>query len=263
MDVCYRHPGRETAVSCSNCDRPICPDCMTTTSVGMRCPECAGEKTTVRRVASAQSDQPMLTYVLLGTIVLIALGTGGSSSSESELLREGGLNGPAVGDGEIYRLLTNGFLHFGIPHLLLNGFSLYILGSMLEPAIGRLRFALVYFVSLLAASFSVLLFEPDALTAGASGAVFGLMGAAFVFMRSRGIDPMQSGLGLWLGLNLILSFRPGISLAGHLGGLVGGALVALILFELRDRVRMPRWGPLLISAAVGVVAVVGSVVVSA
>jgi membrane associated rhomboid family serine protease len=92
--------------------------------------------------------------------------------------------------------------------------------------------------------------------------VFGLMGAAFVFMRSRGIDPMQSGLGLWLGLNLILSFRPGISLGGHLGGLIGGALAALILFELRKRVRVPRSAPLLLASGLGVVAVVGSIVVA-
>jgi membrane associated rhomboid family serine protease len=236
---------------------------MTTTSVGMRCPECSGQKTTVRKVATSRSDEPMLTYVLLGVMVLVGIGGGLNTSGDTELFREGGLTGSAVGDGEVYRLVTSGFLHFGIVHLLFNGFSLYILGTMLEPAVGRLRFALIFFVSLLAGSFGALLLEPDALTAGASGAVFGLMGAAFVFMRNRGIDPMQSGLGLWLGLNLLLSFRPGISLGGHLGGLVGGALVALILFELRDRVQMPRSAPLLLSGAVGVLAVVGSLIVSA
>ena len=267
--MCYRHPGRETGVSCSNCDRPICPECMTPTSVGMRCPECSGQKTTVRKVAASRADEPMLTYVILATLVLVELGAlasgagaAGGQVGDSDLLREGGLNGSAVADGEIYRLVTSGFLHFGIFHLLFNGFSLWILGTMLEPAVGRLRFALIYFVSLLAGSFGALLVEPDALTAGASGAVFGLMGAAFVYMRHRGIDPMQSGLGFWLLLNLFLSFRPGISLGGHIGGLVGGVIVTLILFELPDRVRMPRNAPLLLAAAVGVLAIAGSIVVA-
>jgi membrane associated rhomboid family serine protease len=262
VDVCYRHPGRETGVACSSCERPICPECMTSTPVGMRCPECAGQRTTVRKVASARPDEPMLTYVLLGLVVLVAIGSGGASP-DSELLRDGEVSRATVADGELYRLLTTGFLHSGIPHLLLNGLSLWILGTMLEPVVGRLRFAVIYFVSLLAGAFGALLLEAERATVGASGAIFGLMGAAFVVMRHRGIDPMQSGLGLWLGLNLILSFRPGISLGGHLGGLVGGALVALILFELRDRVRLPRSAPLLLAAAVGVLAVAGSILVSA
>jgi membrane associated rhomboid family serine protease len=239
---------------------------MTTTSVGMRCPECSGRRTSVRKVAAARADEPILTYVLLGAIVLIELGamaTGASAAGgSSDLLRDGGLTSSAIADGELYRLVTSGFLHFGVVHLLFNGFSLYILGSMLEPAIGRLRFAVIYFVSLLTGSLGALLADPGALTAGASGAVFGLMGAAFFFMRSRGIDPMQSGLGLWLGLNLVLSLRPGISWGGHLGGLVGGALAALILFELRDRIRMPRWAPLVLAGAVGVAAVVASIAVA-
>ena len=269
VDTCYRHPGRETGVSCSNCGRPICPECMTTTSVGMRCPECSGQKTTVRKVAGGRGDEPVLTYVILGTLVLVELGalaTGASATggqvADSELLREGGLNGAAVADGEVYRLVTSGFLHFGVPHLLFNGFSLWILGSMLEPAMGTLRFALIYFVSLLTGSLGALLLEPDALTAGASGAVFGLMGAAFFYMRHRGIDPMQSGLGFWLALNLFLSFRPGISLGGHIGGLVGGVIVTLILFELRDHVRVPRNVPLYLAAGVGVLAIAGSVAVA-
>ena len=242
---------------------------MTPTSVGMRCPECSGQKTTVRKVAASRADEPMLTYVILATLVLVELGALASGASaaggqvaDSDLLREGGLNGSAVADGEIYRLVTSGFLHFGLVHLLFNGFSLWILGTMLEPAVGRLRFALIYFVSLLAGSFGALLVEPDALTAGASGAVFGLMGSAFVYMRHRGIDPMQSGLGFWLLLNLFLSFRPGISLGGHIGGLVGGVIVTLILFELRDRVRMPRNAPLVLAAGVGVLAIAGSIAVA-
>lgn len=272
MDRCYRHPDRETGVSCSNCGRPICPECMTSTSVGMRCPECAGERTQVRTAASIRrSDVPRLTYVLLGIIVLIQLGammSGGSATGSriggSELIADGAVSRPAIADGELWRLLTAGFLHAGVAHLMFNSFALYILGSMLEPAIGRARFAIVYFVSLLAGSFGALLVEPDALTVGASGAIFGLMGAAIVVMRNRGINPMESGLGLWLGLNLVFTFAvPGISIGGHLGGLAGGALVAAVMFDLRDRIRVPAAVPLVLAVAVGAAAVAGSIVVSA
>ena len=270
MDVCYRHPGRETAVSCSNCGRPICPDCMTTTSVGMRCPECAGQTTTVRKVAAARGDEPMVTYVLLGLIVLVQLGAMASGASAtgsrfggSQLIADGALSGPAVADGEVWRILTSGFLHAGLLHLMFNAFALYVLGTMLEPAIGRLRFAIIFFVSLFAGSFGALLVEPDALTVGASGAIFGLMGAAFVIMRNRGINPMESGIGIWLGINLVFTFAiPGISIGGHLGGLVGGALAAALMFDLRDLVRVPPFVPVLLAVGVGAIAVVGSVVLS-
>jgi len=271
METCYRHPDRETGVSCSNCGRPICPECMTSTSVGMRCPECSGDRTTVRTIAAARPDEPTLTYILLGIIVLVQLGAmmsganaTGSRFGGSQLLADGAVSRPAVADGEWWRLLTSGFLHAGLLHLMFNGFALWVLGSMLEPAIGRARFAIIYFVSLFAGSFGALLVEPDALTVGASGAIFGLMGAAIVVMRNRGINPMESGLGLWLGLNLVITFTiPGISIGGHIGGLAGGALAAALMVEMRDRVRLPAAVPLLMALAIGVVAVVGSITVSA
>ncbi|MGH2837278.1 MAG: rhomboid family intramembrane serine protease, partial [Thermoleophilaceae bacterium] len=260
MDVCYRHPSRETAVSCSNCGRPICPECMTSTSVGMRCPECGGQRTKVRTAASVRGDEPMVTYVLLGIIVLIQLGAmasganaTGSSFGGSELINDGAVSRPAVADGEIWRLLTAGFLHAGLVHLLFNAFALYVLGTLLEPAIGHLRFAIIYFVSLFAGSFGALLVEPDALTVGASGAIFGLMGAAVVVMRNRGINPMESGIGLWIGINLVFTFAiPGISIGGHLGGLVGGALAAALMFDVGERLRMPAGAPALLGVCVGI-----------
>jgi membrane associated rhomboid family serine protease len=243
---------------------------MTPTSVGMRCPECSGQRTTVRKVAASRPDEPMLTYVLTGLIVLVQLGAmmsganaTGSEFGGSELINDGAVSRPAIADGEIWRLVTAGFLHAGLLHLAFNAFALWVLGSMLEPAIGRVRFAIIFFVSLLAGSFGALLVEPDALTVGASGAVFGLMGAAVLIMRNRGINPMESGIGLWLGINLVFTFAiPGISIGGHLGGLAGGALAALIMFDLRDRVRMPAPVPLLLATSLGAAAVLGSIVVS-
>ena len=270
MQTCYRHPSRETGVSCSNCGRPICPDCMTATSVGMRCPECSRQKTTVKQMGSV--TEPMLTYILIGINVAVALGafmsgasaTGGGGIGASSLLADGAVSRFTVDQGDLWRIVTAGFLHAGFLHLLFNMYSLYILGTMLEPAVGRLRFGVIYFVSLLCGSFGALLLSPDSSTVGASGAVFGLMGAAVVVLRNRGIDPMESGLGIWIGLNLLITFTiPGISIGGHIGGLLGGAIAAALMFDLPDRVRMPRLAPAAIAGAVGVAAIIGSIAVSA
>jgi membrane associated rhomboid family serine protease len=253
--TCYRHPSRETGVSCSNCGRPICPECMTSTSVGMRCPECAKQKTTVRRGAAAISatGTPYATYALitLNVIAFLAaiMGGGGAGSpggGGGDLLADGGICGNAIADGgicglegsavlsqggEIYRIVTGAFLHAGPLHLLLNMFALYILGTLIEPAIGTLRFLGLYFAALFAGSFGALLLsDPNEVTVGASGAIFGLMAAAFVIARHRGVDEIASQIGLFVVLNLVFTFSiPGISIGGHLGGLVGGALAALLV----------------------------------
>ncbi len=268
MEACYRHPDRQTGVSCSNCGRPICPDCMTSTSVGMRCPECSKQTTKVKTISTG--SEPTLTYALiaLNTIIGLATFVGGASAagggfSGSSLLNEGSVSRLGVENGELWRIVTAGFLHVNFIHLLFNMFALYVLGGLLEPVVGRLRFGVIYFVSLLAGSFGALLLEPLAPTVGASGAVFGLMGAAVVVMRNRGINPMESGLGLWIGLNLIITFTiPNISIGGHIGGMIGGALAALVMFDLRDRVRLPELVPMAIAGAIGVVSFVGSVLVS-
>ena len=257
---------------------------MTATPVGMRCPECAPGPTRVQRATSAVSpDTPIATYVLMAICIAIEFGvlTGGGDALgaghentplfQDFALRIGGFTnvlGQEVGGvatGEWWRLLTAGFLHYGLTHLLFNMVSLYFLGSMLEPAIGRSRFLIIYFVSLLAGSFGgVLLQGPADQGAGASGAVFGLMGAAIVVMRSRGIDLMGSGLPLWLGLNLIFTFSiASISIGAHIGGLIGGALAALVMFELPSKVRgLPPQAPTLLAAGVGLLAVVGAVAVA-
>jgi membrane associated rhomboid family serine protease len=243
---------------------------MTSTPVGMRCPECANQRQrTVRSVGT--SDQPTLTYILIGINVALALGaflsgasgTGGGGVGGGTLLADGSVSRPTVADGEYWRLLTAGFLHAGLFHLLFNMFALYVLGTLLEPAIGRLRFGLIYFVSLLAGSFGALLLEPTSPTVGASGAIFGLMGAAVIVMRNRGMNVMESGLLFWIGLNLVITFTvPNISIGGHIGGLLGGALAALLLFDLRDLVRVPAIVPSLLVAGLGAAAVVASIAVS-
>jgi membrane associated rhomboid family serine protease len=271
VEVCYRHPNRETGVRCSNCERPICPDCMTSTSVGMRCPECARQRTRARTMRSAAaSGEPVVTYALIAICVVAFIGevAGGASATgsgfgSSRLFEEGALRGSEVADGDYWRLLTAGFLHASFFHLFFNMFALWILGQLLEPAIGSVRFGLIYFVSILAGSFGALLASPETFTVGASGGIFGLMGAAVIVMRNRGINPLESGLVLWLGLNLLLTFTiSNISIGGHIGGLIGGSLAALVLFELPDMARVPPAAANFLCAALGVVAVVGSIAVA-
>lgn len=241
MAECAFHPGRETAVSCSSCGKPICPDCMTPTPVGMRCPECSREKTRVTNLAAA-SDTPTVTVALLAINVLVfvigALAGGGfASSGQGQLMQRGQLWGPAVAfDGEYWRIVTSGFLHAGFFHLLMNALFIWILGSQLEPALGKARFASLYFVSLLAGSLGSLLIQPDAPVVGASGAAFGLLGAAIVMARRRGIDIWSSGLGPILVLNLVVTFLvPGIAIGGHVGGVIGGFAAGWVLEEVEER----------------------------
>lgn len=245
MAVCYRHPSRETGVSCSSCGRPICPDCMTPTSVGMRCPECARDRTRVRTIRSLPTT-PVATQVLiaLNVIVFIAeTATGASLSGSSEagwVYVHGALYGPLVAQHQYWRLLTSGFLHDGLLHILVNMFSLYFVGSALEPAIGRVNLVAIYFAALLAGSFGALLFSPLEPTLGASGAIFGIFGALIVVARSRGIPLWQSGLGVVLLINLLFSFSfKGISVGAHLGGLLAGLIAGWVLIEFSERRRMP------------------------
>jgi membrane associated rhomboid family serine protease len=244
-ETCYRHPSRETGVSCSSCARSICTDCMTPTPVGMRCPECARQKTKVKTAATMFNVVPRVTYALiaLNAVAFVAqmvTGAGGGAAARSgDVYVQGVLFGPLVADGEWWRLLTAGFLHSGPFHILLNMVALYFLGQLIEPALGPVRFAALYFASVFAGSAGALLLQPEAATIGASGGVFGLLGAAFVIMRDRGIDPMQSGIGPILILNLVITFAiPGISIGGHLGGLAGGVLAAFVILA-ADRRRTP------------------------
>ncbi|HEX7244815.1 MAG TPA: rhomboid family intramembrane serine protease [Solirubrobacterales bacterium] len=231
--TCYRHPNRETAVSCSSCGRPICPDCMTPTPVGMRCPECSRQRT---RVTSGAGEATLFsrapaTFILiaLNAIVFLAEVTsahGGFEVGGSSAAVNFGLFGPFVAEGEWYRLFTSGFLHAGLLHIGFNMFALYFLGRLLEPSVGTPRFLGVYVAALLGGSLGALLLTPNALTVGASGAIFGIFGATFVIARGRGLDDVARSIGFILVLNLAISIGGAshISLGGHLGGLVAGVL---------------------------------------
>ena len=256
MATCYRHPSRETGVSCSSCGRPICPDCMTPTPVGMRCPECARQRTKVQTMRATRSD-PRVTVAIIIVCVAVFLATNGFSGGSGSLWRDLFLDGPDVHDGDWWRLVTSGFLHAGPIHILFNMYLLWVLGNMLEPALGSGRFAVLYFTALLAGACGALIVDPNTPTVGASGAVFGLMGAAAVELRSRGINPFQTDIGLLIIFNLVLSFvLSHVSVGGHVGGLIGGVLVG-VAFDLADRRRTPALA-YAGSVALAAIAVVGA-----
>lgn len=236
LPVCVRHPDRATGLRCVRCDRPACPECLHEASVGYQCVDCVKQaRATVRRprtfVGAEFSQRTVVMPVLIAVNVLMYVLTAVQAGSlmnnqRSPLFLDLVMFTPYVaGEGEWWRLATSGFLHYGLAHLALNMIALYVLGRDLEPVFGRLRFSAVYLVSMLGGGVAVYLFGAvNTVVAGASGAVYGLMGAMLVAVLRLKLNP-GSALGV-IGLNVVLSFTlPGISLLGHLGGLVIGAVV--------------------------------------
>ncbi|MEV6334464.1 rhomboid family intramembrane serine protease [Nocardia vinacea] len=245
--TCVRHPNRPTGLACTRCGRPACPECLRPAAVGQHCVDCVRqgqrEVRPVRTVAGAQTTRtpiPYVTYALIALNTIVFAVTAGQSKSlventgHSALYLDWVLYPPAVADGQYVRLIGSGFLHYGPIHLLLNMFALYVVGRSIEPVLGRVRYLVVYLVSLLGGSAAVMVFARDSLTAGASCAVYGLFGAITVILIRVRQNPNQ--MLILIGINVFISFSlPGISLAGHLGGLAAGTLAALgILF-------LPEW----------------------
>ncbi|MGI9659323.1 MAG: rhomboid family intramembrane serine protease [Gaiellaceae bacterium] len=271
--ACYRHKNIETAVSCSDCGKPICPDCMVFGPVGIRCPDCSGQREahaqrnkprpSMRNMTSSASSD-IVTRVIVGLLVVIYIGQiaeSGSIGGLGQLFVEGSLNGPLVNDGDWWRLVTSAFLHSGPIHLFFNGLILWWFGRSLEVLIGSRRFLALYAISLLAGAAGALLFSPNSFTVGASGAVFGVLGAGLVLER-RGIMVFGGAALPIVAFNVVLSFIiPRISIGGHLGGLVGGALVILILSRLGRS--NPAYTKINVPVVVGLVAIaVASVLIA-
>ncbi|MEM8906006.1 MAG: rhomboid family intramembrane serine protease [Actinomycetota bacterium] len=269
VETCFYHRDRETGRHCTRCGRPACTDCLRQASVGSHCFQCvrdaAPAPSEVRRVRRALGPHPLwVTKGLIAVnVAVFLLGValdGGTDRRIGQLTRDYGLWGPAIDLlDEWYRIVTSGFLHSGLMHIGLNMFVLWFLGKMIEPALGSWRFGLLYAAGLAGGSFGALLVEPEAITVGASGAIYGVMGAAFVGLRARGVDPFQAGIGGLLVIGLLSTFAvPGISVGGHLGGLVAGAVVGwLLLRPMDDRQQLPA---VLASSVVLVVGLVGALV---
>lgn len=247
MEVCYRHPDRPTGRACTRCGRPACADCLVQASVGSHCLECvrAARPPAAERVRRWSATRPTLvTSLLVATNLaiyvwgLVRMGSGLFDTRIGPLQRDLALRGFEVAElGEWYRIITSGFVHYGLIHVGFNMVILYRLGSMLEPALGSLRFGLTYLACLIGGSAGALLLEPNALTAGASGAVFGLMGVAVAGLRWRRVPVMQTDIGALLAMNVLITFViPNIAIGGHLGGLFTGLALGSVLLR-------PRRGP--------------------
>jgi membrane associated rhomboid family serine protease len=267
--VCYRHPRVETGLSCVTCERPICTDCLVQGPVGHRCPECAGVPTgarkQVRRVSRASGRAPtgIVTYTLiaLNAVVFVAqlITAGDISGTSGEVFVNGALFGPLVADGEWWRLITAAFLHGGLLHLAFNMLFLWWFGRNLEAFVGPGRYLGIYIVSALAGSAGALLVAPGVPTVGASGAVFGILGAGLVLERGKGIAIFGGQALFVIVINLVLGFvLSNVSIGGHIGGLIGGALCMLALDHFgRQRPLLSREGAASIAAlvAIGIVSV--------
>ena len=248
---CYRHPGRETGISCSRCERPICPDCMMTASVGFQCPECVKGGSGTGHSASANqprtlaggtltSDPRLVTKVILGLNAAVYIGVLALGDPfVADLL----MFGYGIQDGQWYRLLTSTFLHQEIWHIAMNMLGLWFLGPPLESALGRLRFGALYVLSALGGSaLTYLVASPLQGSLGASGAIFGLFGATAVLMRRLQYD-MRPILVL-LALNLVFTFTwSGIAWEAHIGGLVTGAVIAYAMVHApREKRTLVQYG---------------------
>ena len=268
---CYRHPNMPTGRSCTRCGRPACGDCLQAVTIGSQCPDCikaSRPPATVRAKDWNASQDALITRIIMAlnvaVFVWVLIGdtsSAGFGSSISPREVELGLNKLLLSfNHEWYRLITSGFLHFGILHIAMNMYLLFQLGKLLEPPLGRLRYGLLYFACLLGGSLGVLVLEGSStgLHGGASGAVFGLMGAAAIGMQRRGINIFQTVLGATLMINLLLTFTiPGISIGGHIGGIVMGAICGSIMLPPPQQ-KQPPW----LGYAVPTIAIIGSVIAS-
>ncbi len=248
-------------------------------AVGFQCPECVQEgRRRTRQWSTASPIRVTQALVIINVVVwlVVAVYTGDLSiwsGRATSVHRDFALHGFPVQDGEYWRLFTSAFLHYGLFHLAMNMIILVWLGRLLEPAIGGPRLLLLYAVSLCGGALGALLVEPDGLTAGASGAVFGLAGAVVIAERASGLRWQESGILIFLVLNIVISlFVPRISLGGHLGGMIVGALAALILWGFPNwsgfirtatQIKLLRPLPELLVFALGAVAIYLAIAVAA
>ena len=261
MATCFHHPDRETGRACTRCGRPACPDCLIQASVGSQCFECVKRgvpKRTVRIRQSVQRD-PLIATKLIAAVTLvgfvwIAL-LDQSIAGNGRIAADLGLYRPAVRNGEWWRLLSYSLVHFGLLHLGSNLLVLWLVGRELEPGTGPVRFATLYLVSVLGGAAGALIATPFGLTGGASGGVFGVAAAATLVLHRRGVRFWDTGFGPLIVINLVIDrLIPGISLAGHIGGMVAGGLVAEGMIRARS-LESPALG--YVAAAIVALASVG------
>ncbi|MBX3091095.1 MAG: rhomboid family intramembrane serine protease [Cryobacterium sp.] len=257
-DVCYRHPKRQSFVLCQRCGRTICAECQTPAAVGFHCPECMREsrqsapktKPAIVTALRTTSSTPVVTYSLIGICILVYI---------AQLVTNGAVTNalfyhPVLTESQPWRMITSLFVHSpgSVLHILFNMFSLFVIGPILEIAIGRWRFLALYFLSGLGGSVAVLLMAPTTGVLGASGAIFGLLGAFFVIQRSLGGKNTQ--IIIVIAINLALGFIiPNVAWQAHVGGLIVGGIVAFVLLRTRARAKRNEQSLLLFAVFVGLV----------
>ncbi|MQA10604.1 MAG: rhomboid family intramembrane serine protease [Pseudonocardiaceae bacterium] len=253
MPACTWHADRATGLTCTRCDRPACPECLREASVGYQCVECVRasqreqHRATTVAGATLGSKAIVVPALIVANLVVFAITAAQASdvleNFRSPLFGQWTLWPPIVAGGEWWRVLTSGFLHYGPLHLAMNMLALWILGRDIELLLGRLRFFALYALSLIGGGLAVYLFGAmDTPVAGASGAVFGLMGGLVVAVLRLKLNGTQ--VYVLLAVNLIISVGiPGISLLGHLGGLIVGALCTVgMVFAPPRRRAVVQWG---------------------
>ena len=235
---CYRHPDRDTGVSCQRCDRFICVDCASPGAIGFLCPEDAKDRVKIQKATFQKSlvSSAPITFILIAINVLVFV---------AELLFPGliyslryGNVGSITEEGSLFRVFTSSFAHSDTQytHILFNMYSLFVLGTLLEPMLGKIRFLSLYAFSIFGGGLGFLILSTQfGSVVGASGAVFGLMGAYLVFLIVMKLNAGQ--MYIIIALNLVLGFLPGIAWEAHVGGLVVGAAVGYVLVATRNRAK--------------------------
>ncbi len=262
---CYRHPDRQSYILCQRCGRTICTECQTQAAVGVHCPECIREaraseprrKPAILRTLRRPGNAPVVTYALIGVTALVYVLQILPGSPVTSALAYFGPFTPS----EPWRMITALFVHSqgSLLHIMFNMFSLFIFGPLIEGMVGRARFLALYLVSGLGGSVAVLVLAPVTPVVGASGAIFGLLGAYFVIQRRLGGNNVQ--ILIVIGLNLVIGFLPGTNIAwqAHLGGLIAGAAVAFVYL----RTRRPDQKTVQLALVAGIVAVLVAITVIA
>ena len=266
--VCYRHPDREAHIRCVRCERRICPDCMIPASVGFQCPECVREgNKTVRKATTVfggrvTNDPGWVSKILIGINVVVYVLQQAVSGFTTRFENIGAFPPPpfhaqiGVAAGQDYRLLTAAFLHGSVLHIALNMYALYLFGPQVEAALGRVRFLALYLASALGGSaLSYYFSNPSTPSLGASGAIFGLLGAFLVLNRKLGRD--SSAVLVLIVINLAFGFiAPNIDWRAHIGGMITGALcAAAIAYAPAARRTLWQVGGIVLVVAVAVVVV--------
>ena len=233
MHYCKNHPEKETYVRCTRCENYICTDCMRSASIGYQCPSCASDSTPVikginrNRIIPSQKNTQVTKFLSISLLVVYVF----QFLLGDVLIANFALFAPSVTNGQWWLLITAGFLHGSIIHLLFNVYILWVLGSQLESIVGKAKFIIIYFGSLLGGSLASYLFSPfGSYSIGASGAIFGLMGAMLVVGRERNLDISQ--ITTLVVINVVIGFvLSGIDWRAHLGGLAAGAFITWVLIN--------------------------------